>query len=178
MNTVIELLKKILNEVKISVIILTVYITILIFIAIPNEYLHKLDLFEFKVKNQFYISLIALILTAYFLSFFILKIFKKVQDYLNNRFRIKLLNELTNDEKRYLLSFYDKENNELRNTYEFSIQNANVNLLVSKEILGRGSNLSLGGTTFDYFLQPWAYKHMTKLINQGKIKITDDGFIW
>ncbi len=80
------------------------------------------------------------------------------------------------EEKQYIMAFYDSDSKQFGTSTTFDISNAIVNLLERKQIIGRGSNLSVGYTNFSYFLQPWAQEYLNEQLKKENIVVEVDKF--
>lgn len=173
-----ELLKNIFDKIDLSTILLTVYMTSIFFTFSSNNLLRTMMLLKFKVDYQFIISMIAVVLSFYYISLLFEFFRKKIQSIIFWRNRGKFLRTLTMQEKQYIMAFYDRDNKRLNTSCQFDCSDAIVNLLSAKTIISQGSAISVGMLTFDYFLQPWAYDYISKLINNKKIVVENDTFSW
>ena len=131
----------------------------------PAKILTKLSLIDFVSDNKVAISLSLLISFAYFLKI----IFKSSFEYAKSEFEIyqkrqiniEYLLALSADNKKIIAKMYKGDRSEY-----FQINDANTGLLVAYNIIGRASNMSVGGTTFGYFLQPWVIQYLDKNYNK------------
>ena len=103
---------------------------------------------------------------------------KKINVIRFKKHRSELIKKLSPEEKQYVMAFYNKDTKQFDTSSIFDITNAVVNLLEHKQIIGRGSSLSVGYTEFSYFLQPWAQEYLNKQLKEGPIVVEKDKFSW
>ena len=173
-----EVVKNIFEKIEFPIIIFTIYLTTIFFTIMPKRIVKNLSLLNFKNKYQFVFSICFIILTCYYLSVIMSYIVKKIKTLRFKKRRESLIKTISLEEKQYIMSFYDFETKQFGTSTTFDISNAIVNLLEHKQIIGRGSNLSVGFTSFSYFLQPWAQEYLNKQLQEGKIVVEKDKFSW
>ena len=76
------------------------------------------------------------------------------------------------------MKFYNFDEKRFDTSAKFDISDAIVTLLEHKQIICRGSNLSVGFSTFSYFLQPWAQEYLNEQVGMGNIVVKDDKISW
>lgn len=173
-----EVIKGIFEKIEFSIIIFTIYLATIFFTLMPECIVKSLSLLDFKNKYQFAFSLCFIILTCYYLSILINYFLKKIKNCKFKKSREKLIKSISLEEKKHIMAFYNFDNKQFGTSAVFDISNAIVNLLEHKQIIGRGSNLSVGYTNFSYFLQPWAQEYLNKQLNEGNIVVEGDKFSW
>lgn len=173
-----EVIKNIFEKIELSIIIFTIYLATIFFTIMPKGIVKSLSLLDFKNKYQFAFSICFIILTCYYFSVIMSYAVKKIKTLRFKKRRESLIKAISLEEKQYIMSFYDFETKQFGTSTTFDISNAIVNLLEHKQIIGRGSNLSVGLTNFSYFLQPWAQEYLNKQLQEGKIVVEKDKFSW
>lgn len=173
-----EVIKNIFEKIEFSIIVFTIYLTTIFFTIMPKWIVNSLSLLDFKNKYQFAFSICFIILTCYYLSALISHFLKKMKKIKFKKQRINLIKAISLEEKQYIMTFYDSDSKQFGTSTTFDISNAIVNLLERKQIIGRGSNLSVGYTNFSYFLQPWAQEYLNEQLKKGNIVVEGDKFTW
>lgn len=166
-----EAIKQVFKKIDINIIFKTIYLLSIIFVFFPNFILKKLNLLGFKTNYQFVFSLSFIILTCYYIILVINWVFEKIKINIALNNRIKNFENLTNEEKKYLMCFYDFETNTFKTSYQFDITEGTVALLENKMIIMRASSLSCFNTKFSFILQPWAFKIMEKKLLAKQIDV-------
>lgn len=165
-----EIIKNIFEKVDINRVIATCYLITAAFTFIPNGFFENLGLLEFKINYETIISLIFVFISCYYL----VHITIWIKDLIIKKVAIKrmraMFEYISNEEKDYLMSFYDIKNRRLGLTCEFDYTDVTVLLLEKKGIIGRGQ-VSKGFFNFEYFLQSWAANIINKKIKEKKIII-------
>ena len=139
----------------------------LFFNLAPKNLLMNLSLLEFVNTNKFYISLTLLISMSYFIVVVIKNIFKFCQHkydlYTTRKIQIETLENLKLDSRKIIIELYQNGC-----TGYLDINKATTGLLDACNIRGRASHLSISGTTFGYFLQPWVVEYLDNRNNYKK----------
>lgn len=173
-----EVIKNIFDKVDFGIIVGTIYLSTVVFVLIPKSIMEHLKLLVFKEKWQFVISIVFVILTCYYISLIINYVKKRVGNKMFKRNLKKIMKNITGEEKQYIMAFCDFEAKTFKTSCDFDMSDATVNLLESRGVISRGSNVSKGFTIFGYFLQPWAYEYLTEQLEKGNISIEDNKFRW
>lgn len=176
-----EAIASIIDKLNIQVVLLGLWILSLMGIIIPKEIIDSLGILKIKEQNQWIISLLFLILCAYYIALLLIKMKSEIFTKLENR-RLKkhfpkVLRELSTAEKRILLRFYDENEKKFGLEAKLNVKDAAVNVLNTKLIISRGSNIGdlLG---FSYFLQQGALEELNKMLINGEIKIEGKDYEW
>lgn len=181
-KTVKESIAHIIDILNIKFILFGIWIVSVCGIIIPKNIVNYLGLLKIKQQYQTTISLVFIGISAYYIAVLLVLIFKKISEKLKirklNKYFTKSLRELTSDEKSVLLSFYDEDKKEFRLQTNLSIQNSAVNLLSTKMIISRGSQIGDLYTGFNFYIQPGAYKELNQMLRDGEIKAVGKGFEW
>ena len=173
-----EVIKNIFDKVEFSIIVFTIYLVTIFFSLIPESIIKQLSLLDFKTKYQFIFSICFVVLTCYYIALLAKKIIEKIN---NRRFistRKKLMKKISPEQKQYIIKFYNFDEKRFDTSAKFDISDAIVTLLEHKQIICRGSNLSVGFSTFSYFLQPWAQEYLNEQVGMGNIVVKDDKISW
>lgn len=173
-----EVIKNIFEKIEFSIIVFTIYLATIFFTIMPVSIVEKLSLLEFKNKYQFVFSICFIIFSCYYLASIVNWAKKKINVIRFKKHRSELIKKLSPEEKQYVMAFYNKDTKQFDTSSIFDITNAVVNLLEHKQIIGRGSSLSVGYTEFSYFLQPWAQEYLNKQLKEGHIVVEKDKFSW
>lgn len=150
-------------------ILLGMIFTVTMFLSfIPQAFLSKLALSNFVQEHQFYISLLLIISISYYLVQVFKNIFlwgkNKYDMYSLRKINIENLEKLASKTKLIVHDLYKNGN-----TGYLAINEPDTGLLEALHIICRASNLSVGATTFGYFLQPWVVEYL----NQNQEKFLD-----
>jgi hypothetical protein len=137
---------------------LTIATGVLLFSTI--QFIEKIGLINFTTKNHNYIGIIFIISISILLSQLLWWIKDKFINYIKYRKveknRIKSLEELTADEKAYLIPYIIEK----KNTIKYSIEDGIAQGLSAKKILFRPSSVGDMIDGFAYNLQPWARRYL------------------
>jgi hypothetical protein len=110
-----DLIKSIVDKLKIKEVVGILFCTTLIITALPKEALSYLKLLEFRDKYQMYISLSLIITSAYYVFNILGFIGRFITTKIINERKVAIKymkNEMSADEMQLLIeTFYDKDNN-------------------------------------------------------------------
>ena len=133
----------------------------LFLILAPDRILSALGLIDFVTANTANISIVLLLASAYFIALFLKFIFdcikKRCEIASIRKTQIEQLIQLSPQIKKIVIKMYKNGN-----TMNLDINSAKVGMLTALTIIGRGSDISVQGTTFGYYLQPWVIEYLNK----------------
>lgn len=179
-----DLIKSILEKLKVKEIVGILFCATAIFTMLPKEVLVYLKLLEIREKYQIYISLCLIMTSAYYM-FNILEFVGKfiVKRIINEkRIAIKYMKkQMSEDEMKLLIEvFYDKYNNNFKSSGYIEYSDGRKTPLENKWIIYLASTMSnadrYGYCEFAYNLQPYARKFLNKNLKNGNIKIQNNSF--
>lgn len=177
-----ESLAHIIEILNIKFIVFGIYIVSIFGIIIPQNIVQYLGLLKIKQQFQTTISLVFLFISAYYMAILFSVIFSKVSEKLKvrklNKYFTKVLRSLTLEEKYVLMDFYDQSRGQFGLQANLSMQESAVNLLSTKLIISRGSQIGdlYGGVS--YYIQTGPYKELNQMLKNGEIKVSENGFEW
>jgi len=173
---------RIIDKLDLRMISLTALVISGVGVFLPQKYIELMGLMSIKVKYQWIISSVFLVLMAYYIIVILHFVYYKIRIvYLKRINRKAIPNKLRNlstDEQRVLLQFYNKNEKTFGLEAKLDIQNATVNVLSSKRFISRGSQIGDLYQGFSYFLQPMVQVELNKMLTNGEIKVYDQKFEW
>lgn len=177
-----ESIAHIIDMLNIKFIVFGIWIVSIFSIIIPKNIVQYLGLLKIKQQYQTTISLVFLIISAYYLAILFSVIFSKVLEKLKvrklNKYITKVLRSLTLEEKDVLMRFYDSSRGQFGLQTNLSMQNSAVNLLSSKLIISRGSQIIDMFGEVSYYIQTGPYKELNQMLKNGEIKVSENEFDW
>ncbi len=172
----------IIDKLNIQIILLAIWFVSILGVFIPKDFIEYLGLLRIKNQYQWIISLIFLILCAYYLALLLwmakAKLFTKFENRRLKKYFPKVLKELSVAEQRVLLYFYEKNEQKFGLEAKLNIQSAAVNVLSSKMIISRGASMGNLYEGFSYYIQPGALDELNKMLVNGEIKIDGETYEW
>lgn len=177
-----EAIFRIIDKLDLRMISLTAWLISGTGVFLPNKYIELMGLMSIKVKYQWVISSVFLVLSAYYIIVILHFVYYKIKiiylEKINRKVILNKLRTLSTDEQRILLQFYNKNEKIFGLEARLGIQNATVNVLSSKRIISRGSQIGGLYRGFSYFLQPMVQVELNKMLTNGEIKVYDQKFEW
>lgn len=169
-----DFIKVIIEKLKLKELFAMIFIGGMIITFLPNKIAEKIQISEFRVKYQTYISLCLIIIGAYYIlkiaSFILNSILNRV--FSNKKIAIKYMtNTMSGDEMALLVeTFYDNRNNVFKTTGYIDFSDGRKAALEYKHVIYRSSDVSYG-FDFAYNLQPYAIEFLNRNLRQNNIKI-------
>lgn len=124
--------------------------------------LNKLGVLAFVTDNRIWIGVIFLVTLAFWVTDFIIHIYKKISKSINikkkEKVRKERLHNLTQDEKSILSGYID---NNIR-SQKLDSFDGTVRELEYYKIIYRASNVGRALEGFSYNIQPWAWDYLHK----------------
>lgn len=175
-----EIIRSIIEKLKIKEVCGIVFIASLFISFMPNELAEKMGLQIIRIKYQSVLSGVIVCIGAFYIYFLIEKIarFIKLRFFgIEHTAKHYLKNAITDDEKMLLIEkFYDKQKQSFVTTGYIDLSDGRKAALEYKGILYRSSSVSSYYTQFSYNLQPYALKILNDNVRKGNIVIEDDRY--
>lgn len=179
-----DLIKSIVEKLKIKELVGILFCTTLIITALPEEVLTYLKLSEIRDKYQMYISLSLIITSAYYMFNILVFVGRFIVKRIINEKRIAIKymkNEMSADEMELLIKvFYDKHNSIFKSSGYIEYSDGRKAPLESKWIIYQASSMSntdmYAYCAFAYNLQPYAREFLNRNLRNGNIKIQNNSF--
>lgn len=177
-----EAIISIIDKLNIKVLMATFWVLAIFSVFAPENFLKSLGLIPLKEKYKWAISLVFLILTAYYMVTISILIYSNIISIIQSkklkRFYSESLRSLSKKEQLILLTFYNRKEKQFDLESKLDIKNATVSILCKKLIIGRGSQIGNLYDGFSYFLQPGAISELNNMLLKGEIKINQNDFEW
>lgn len=172
---IFEIVKPIVNKLRISTVFLFLVMVSLFFIFSPENWLGKLCLLELKEKYNTFISLSLIISMALLLTLYFEKKYQKYKLCIVGKRYIK--NKMSSQENRLLVErFYNSTLKEFNLLGEIAYNCGSKKPLEMMHIIYRSSNMSAEGSRdlFEYNLNPYILHFFNKKLKKGKISIENN----
>lgn len=176
-----EIVKSIIEKMKIKEILGVAFITSILISFMPYSIAEILKLVEFRENYQTYLT-VCIIVTG---SFYLYKLFKYVSLFFlgyifnNKRLAINYMKKSMSPDEMGLLvqTFYDLENNRFKSNGIIDLMDGRRTPLESKKVIYRASELG-SAFVFSYNLQPYALEFLNQQLSDGNITITNSSITW
>lgn len=170
-----DFIKTILEKLKINEIFGILFISSLAITLMPNKVLIQLDILNFRIAYQQYLSAIIILVGAYYLYNIILKLYHCIRKIIYAPERLitnYLKNSMSEDEFNFLVEkFYNPYEKRFMLTAKIDYSDGRITPLETNMIIYRASNLSSLGMLFDYNLHNYALHLLNEDIQKGIIRI-------
>lgn len=177
-----DVIFKIIDKLDIGILLATAWLLAGVGVFLPKEYVEMIGLIGIKNKFQWIISSVFLAISAYYIIKILYTVYYKlvikILKYRYKKKMPKILRKLSVDEQRILLTFYNEQEKKFGLQAKLDIQDATVNVLSSKNIISRGSQIGDLFEGFSYFIQPGVQVELNKMLSNGEIKVWDKKFEW
>lgn len=174
-----DFIKTIVEKLKLKELFAIVFIAAISITFIPTELAQKMNIEDFRVTYQNYISLCMIIVGAYYLFRIICWFARKIRNKFYNPKRIAIVymkKFMPIEEMEFLIeNYYDERNHRFKGTAMIEYSDGRKAGLESKYVLYRASNLG-EWYAFAYNLQPFAQEFLNKNLAEGNIDIQANQF--
>lgn len=170
-----NIVAKIIEKLKLKELFGMLFISSMIITFLPIDILKYLNVYDFKIKYQTYISVIIIIIGSYYLINICKFILSELSQIIfsDKRIAIKYLKKgISMDEMSLLIqTYYDPANKIFRTSGTINMSDGRKAALENRHIIYLASTVSTR-FNFSYNLQPYAADLLNKNLKRGNIEIT------
>lgn len=174
-----EIIKSIVDKLKLKELFAILFIAALIITFVPNELAQKMKIGNFRSIYQTHISLCMITIGAYYLLYVWVWVKKMIWRKFHNpqKIAINYMKKYMSPDQMWLLieTFYDNRNKMFRSSGMIDCMDGRRTPLESKHIIYLASRMGNLIEGFSYNIQPYALDFLNRNLQEGNIEINKNG---